>query len=139
MEKPVYLAAPYSHPDKTVRQERYDKMLAVAVSLTRRRILVYCPILHSRPIEIACAFFDEDRSDFGTWEKLDLWALSNSRALWVLTLPGWDRSRGVTVEVLYAREHNIPVQYLPINYRQGNPLHFGWGTVRVPDNARETR
>lgn len=46
----TYLACPYSHPDRDVRQRRFDQVNAAAAWLILNEQMVFSPISHSHPI-----------------------------------------------------------------------------------------
>ncbi len=103
----IYLASPYSHPDPVVRQERFDAVCQAAAQLMRRGVAVFSPISHSHGITRFGL-----PTDWGFWRQYDTAFLSACRQLWVLMLPGWDTSVGVTAEIQLAGQLNKPVRYL---------------------------
>jgi hypothetical protein len=107
-----YLASPYSHPDESVRQARYELAMAATVWLTRQRIWTYSPIvswheaaqLHALPTD--AAFWLDANSDA---------QLACRDGTIVLCLPGWKESKGVTGEISFALRHNLSlVELLPV-------------------------
>jgi hypothetical protein len=105
----IYLAAPYSHPDRTVMLERFDAINCAAARLILEGHIIFSPISHSHPIAETGIV---PAVDWQFWERLDMPFLEASCRLIVLMLGGWDISRGVTAEVARARELGIPVEYL---------------------------
>ena len=63
----IYLACPYSHPDRTVRLARFDAANRAAGALMREGYHVFSPISHTHPIAEAC----ELPLDFSFWEQYD--------------------------------------------------------------------
>ena len=102
----VYLAAPYSHDDPAVRQERFEKINEAASFLMRRGLRIFSPISHSHPIALAGGL----PGDWEFWKGYDEEILSACRALVVLLLPGWDTSTGVREETKIATGM-IPVSW----------------------------
>lgn len=105
----VYLASPYSHPFKSVREARVAAVQQKAVQLMEEGYNVFCPIAHTYPLE---GLVKVDKHDF--WMKQDIAILQYAQKLFVLCLPGWLSSSGVTEEIKYARDHGIPVAYLAV-------------------------
>lgn len=71
---------------------------------------VFSPIAHSHPIE---QHFDEggvEGHDF--WLRQDFAVLDRCSKLVVLTLPGWEQSRGVAAEIARAHELGIPLEFM---------------------------
>lgn len=100
----IYLAGPYSHPDPTVRQRRFEQLNRYAARLMEAGIPMFSPISHSHPI---ADHMVEDRGhDF--WMAMDLPILRHAAGLLVLTLEGWQESRGVGDEFTFAVDHGIP-------------------------------
>lgn len=109
MRKPrVYLASPYTHPDKHVRDARYRLACEAAAYLIRHSILVYSPIAHTHPIcEVGRL-----PPGFDFWSELDLTFIRDwATHVVVLTLEGWEKSLGIKHECLEAQKYNIPILY----------------------------
>lgn len=100
----IYLAGPYSHPDPTVRQRRFEQLNMYAARLMEAGIPVFSPISHSHPI--ADHMVDDRGHDF--WMAMDLPLLRLASGLLVLTLEGWEESRGVASEIDEARFYSVP-------------------------------
>lgn len=107
----IYLASPYSHRDAAVREERYATACKATADLMAQGYVVYSPIAHSHPV--AAYLPDTLLLDHEFWMKQCLPMVERSDAVWVLTIPGWDQSRGVAREVAHAEARLIPV----VHYR----------------------
>jgi hypothetical protein len=90
----IYLACPYSDSDPTVRQQRFEKVNRFAAELMRTGVMVFSPISHTHPIAVA----GELPKGWDFWERYDRTFLEMSRAMVVLTLPGYETSKGVKAE-----------------------------------------
>ena len=105
----IYLASPYTHPDPVVRERRVMLACSATVTLMRRDMIVFSPIVHGHPL-----------LDFGLpidwsyWERFDRAFLVRCSELAVLMLDGWDRSDGVASEIKIAKEIEKPVRYLSL-------------------------
>lgn len=90
-----YLAVPYSHDDKSIEEERFEKVTELASDLTRCGLCVISPITHSHPQT------KYNRLP-GTW---DFWGAIDSRImpvcqyLIVYQLDGWEESVGIKNEM----------------------------------------
>ncbi len=107
--KLVYLAAPYTHPDKAVQQARFHAINKVAAYLMNELgLFVFSPISHSHPIA-------EDGDIPTTWEfwkPYDEAILQSCGRMVVLMLPGWEDSKGVSAEREIAQKMGIDIAYL---------------------------
>ena len=106
----VYLASAYSHPDRAVRQRRYEEICrAAAWLLSRHGVLVYSPIAHSHGM----AVHGELDGTWSFWERYDRAMLERSDGMMVWTaIDGWSSSVGVRAEIAIAHgELKLPVIY----------------------------
>lgn len=109
--KRIYLAAPYSDPSAKIRKQRFLKVSQHANKIIREGHLVYSPISHGHIVGTSGNL----PTDFEFWKNhclsfLKLWA----EELHILTLPGWELSFGVSVEIYEAESLCLPIQYLEI-------------------------
>ncbi len=114
----VYLASPYSCSDPelgaTVRHQRFIAACRAAEYLMKKGIVVFSPIAHSHPIAEAMYGSHQDHE---FWMAQDLPLLAKADCLTVLKLPGWAESKGVAMEMAFARNHKIPIKYLmPVSH-----------------------
>ena len=97
----IYLAGPYSQdPDAMFKQHMRHAALLMAQS-----IQVFSPILHCHPVAGQYSM----PTDFSFWEAYNLNMLKRCDKLYVMDIPGWDKSTGVKGEIFYARQLDIPV------------------------------
>ena len=108
MKKLIYLACPYSHPDKTVMEDRFNRVNKVAAKLMATGNYIFSPISHTHPI--ACA--GNLPRGWEYWNGYDTEIISNCGKVIVLMLEGWDKSTGVQAEIKLAEQFNIPVEYI---------------------------
>ena len=104
----VYLACPYSDERRDVRVERFEKANWASAHLMSKGEHVFSPISHTHPIAEAGGL----PLGFDYWEAYDRAVLDCCKAVYVLTLPGWQESVGVQAEIRIASEFSIPVYYL---------------------------
>jgi len=111
-EKLIYLAVPFSHPLKEVRDARNYVVNHVAASMIRDGLAVFSPISHSTDI---MKLLQNGTQLTNGWEvmcRTDMRLLSHCDEMWIITLPGWEKSVGVTAEKKKAEELGIPVKML---------------------------
>jgi len=101
----VYLASPYSHPNREVLEGRAEAVSRIAALLFEAGVLVYSPIAHSHTI----AAVGDLPTDFAFWDRYNRAMLERCDALFVVAIPGYDASVGVAGEMQIARELEIPV------------------------------
>jgi hypothetical protein len=102
----TYLAAPYSHPDKAVIEQRMEQVCKAAADLTMEGKLVVSPLMMH--------FVLQHRSIPGTWNfwgRYSAAMLARCTEMVVLMLPGWETSEGVTAELKLAEAAKLPVSY----------------------------
>lgn len=104
----IYLASPYSHPDPLVREERYKAVLFVAAKLMAEGHIVFCPIVHTHEIGKRLG----RAVDHYFWLKQNRPLLVNASKMVILTLSGWDLSKGIEDETKISKDLGIPIQYL---------------------------
>lgn len=104
----TYLAVPYSHPDRAVREERFRSANRQAAKMMAGGQHVFSPISHTHPIAEA----GDLPLGWEYWETYDRAILQMCSELVVLMVPGWDQSKGVRGEVAIAESMGIPVRFI---------------------------
>lgn len=109
MTRPLaYLAVPYSHPEASVREERFKAANKMAGQLLNAGWVVFSPISHTHPIALECSL----PLGWEFWENFDKSFLSCSKYLFVLRLDGWEQSKGVQGEIKIAQNMGVEIIYL---------------------------
>jgi nucleoside 2-deoxyribosyltransferase len=103
----IYLAVPYSQD----KERGLRAACKGAARLMTEGNIVFSPISHSHGID---AFLGG--APWEMWRKTDLFLLEACDQVTVIMLPGWEKSTGVTAEIMHAREKGIPVHFLPPEY-----------------------
>lgn len=103
----LYLASPYTSEDQDEQRMRYHQACRAAAKLMEQGHVVFSPIAHSHGI----ARFIENH-DHNFWMEQDLPFLEHADRLIVLTLPGWEKSRGIKQEIALAKAKDIPIEYM---------------------------
>ncbi|MBU6231544.1 DUF1937 family protein [Patescibacteria group bacterium] len=104
----IYLAAPYTHHSTHVRDARFQSINKAASVLMRRGFLIFSPISHTHPIAMAGSL----PTGWDFWKRYDETVLSYCCCMIVLTLPGWQESKGVCSEIGIAKSIPIPIHYV---------------------------
>lgn len=106
--KLIYLASPYSHHLPNVVDEHFNLVCIACAKLMKMGAFVYSPIAHTHPV----AMVGELPTDWTFWEAYDTLMLEACGELWVLTLPGWTESKGVTAEIEIMSVLGKPIYYV---------------------------
>ena len=105
----IYLAAPYTHADSSVCEERFEKITEYAASLIRKQMIVLSPVTMCHPMTKYGLL-----GDWQFWERFDRAYLMLCSRMIVLCLPGWKESKGVQAEIQIMKELGKPVEYVEI-------------------------
>lgn len=108
MNKKIYLAIPYSHPDENIRIERFEKANKIASELINQGYFVYSPISHTHPIAMAGTL----PLGWGFWQRYDTTFLEWADEIHVVKMDGWKQSKGVAAEIEIMKSMGKPVQYI---------------------------
>lgn len=110
----IYLACPYSSTVRSDVLERVFKVNLAAAHLFKLGYFVFSTISHTHPIKDVS---DLD-GDFDFWAEYDYRMIDHCDRLVVLTLPGWQFSKGVAAEIRHASLLKKSVMYMnPITYK----------------------
>ena len=88
-----YLVTPYSHEDPKVMKERYDASIEAQGKLMQAGLNVFNPLANSVPA------FNAGYDIGDAIYEMDLEILRKCDALIVLKLDGWEKSKGVELEI----------------------------------------
>lgn len=103
----AYLACPYHHENPIIKEQRLRIVTEVAAEMHKQGSYVYSPLTHNHKLSELGV-----KGTWETWCHFDLEMLSRCDKLIVLTLPGWEVSRGVQAEIAHAKELSLPIQFL---------------------------
>jgi len=105
----IYLASPYYHKDPGIRRERLRAVTKKAAQIQLSSKNVYSPMTHNYPIFVRMR---GKGSGWETWKHHDLEMLSFCSELFVLTLPGWEKSEGIKEEMRFAKALGININLI---------------------------
>jgi hypothetical protein len=109
--KMVYLASPYTSPDKAVEAERFLAACKACGWLMNNRPdiqMFYSPIAHTHPIAQVCTL----PGVWQFWAAADEAILSRSSEIWILCIPGRKKSTGVNAEIKIAAKFGLSIKYV---------------------------
>lgn len=122
----IYFSSPYSHTDKSIEDARYDKVCEATAYMTKKtQQIIYSPIAHWHPIARKYAL----PTDAKFWEFHNRAVIALSTRLWVLCIPGWQESKGVTWELELAGVLGQPISYVT-EHREGEFIVNAQAPVR---------
>lgn len=104
-----YLATPYTSYTAGGLHSAYLVANIEAARFVRAGIPVFSPIAHSHSI---ADYGKIDKASHDIWMAADEPLLAASRGVIVCKLPGWDRSKGIEMEIEMAKKYGIPVYYM---------------------------
>lgn len=104
----IYLASPYSNHDPIVVRTRFLLVEQCTARLLQAGEFVWSPIVHCH--EMATKYFMPTDADF--WKAYNFDFMRRADAIYVLKIPGWESSRGVTMEREFAEYTGIPVKFV---------------------------
>lgn len=111
IDKIIYLAGPYSHRLQRIRRRRHNQSTEVSARLLENGILNFSPITHCHYTQ---DYMETNDTGFDNWRRNDLAFVSRCEEVWVLMIPGWDKSYGVAEEVKFAKANRVPVRYINV-------------------------
>lgn len=95
----IYLASPYSHPDRAMRNLRYLRTRLALGHFMKMLLPIYSPIVHCHHVAAETIL----PTTFEFWAAYNEHFMDRSEALWILQLEGWHTSNGVKHELNYWR------------------------------------
>ena len=113
----VYLATPYSHPDKAIRVRRFEIVNRVAAALMKQGVHIFSPISHTHPIAEA----GDLPLGWEFWQGYDRAILAACAKVIVLMQDGWQNSTGVTAERKIAYDMGLPIEYMNVPESSRSP------------------
>ncbi len=110
----AYLACPYSHAEREIREMRVSLADKIAGELMLMGFQVFSPLTHSH--RVACHIADKVCAcDHDFWLKQDKPFFEACDIMFILTLAGWQESRGIQTETRWANQYDMPIVLLRID------------------------
>lgn len=104
----IYLASPYSSPDPVIVKTRFLLVEQCCAALIKRGEFVWSPIVHCHEMSLRY----EMPGDHEFWLNYDKDIMRRADAIYVLKIPGWAESKGVQMEIEFAKYNNIPLWFV---------------------------
>src|SRR5262245_552387 len=100
--KIIYLACPYTHPNHSIREQRFKEATKVAAALIQQGHIVFSPITMTHPIDCILAGRQATLgSDY--WVEFDEAFMDVCSEMVILKIDGWNLSKGIRREIEYFR------------------------------------
>lgn len=103
----AYLAAPYTHKDPAIVDQRMKDLCKADAALMKRGIFTMSPLLKHYIVA-----HESLPTDFKFWEQYSKALMRRCDYLFVLMLDGWSKSEGVLAEIDDARRLGMPIYYI---------------------------
>lgn len=103
-----YLATPYSRYPAGL-EAAFVVATQICAGLLSRGIFAFSPVAHSHPAAVHGGL---DPRSHDLWMPLELEFARCAAGLLVAQLPTWRDSKGIQMEIAYAHDRDIPVNYL---------------------------
>ncbi len=110
-QKLSYIALPYTSEDKSEVEYRVKRFCEIDSLLNIGGLLTVSPVLK----HLLFSVNEKLPTDWNFWKSLSYRLLSSCDVLIVLKLKGWEKSTGVSAEIAFAKEKNIPIFYIESN------------------------
>ena len=104
----IYLGSPYTSTCSTIQDSRHAEVLRVTKILMQQDFIVFSPIVYSVPINAN----NPALATWNHWAHFDLDMINRCKEFWLLTLPGWEESRGCGEEIAFCRSLAKPMSLL---------------------------
>jgi len=103
-----YLGTPYLHDDEEVMQFRAEISDMICADLMKQGRFIYAPISSCHHIAKKYGL----PRDWQFWKGMDEEFVSICKRLLIITLPGWEKSTGLTAERGIAKRESIPCEFI---------------------------
>lgn len=104
----IYLASPYTHSDSLIMKTRFLLAEQVTARLIQQGRFVYSPIVHCHAMSERYAL----PTTFDFWKAYNFDMIRHASELYVLSIDGWEESKGVRGELEFARQFTLPIFYV---------------------------
>lgn len=109
----IYIASPYSSPNTDLIAFRVKAVAQYAAHMMKLGYFCISPVLVGTTI---LQHVPELPTDFNFWQNYSFNLLTRCDMLAVMKLHGWKESTGVQAEISYAKDHNIKIDYVDVDY-----------------------
>lgn len=106
----IYLAAPYTHSDPQVVEERMKLFCIADARLCKMGHVTVSPLSKHW-----LGQYSNIPLSWDFWKSYSETLMNSCTELVVITLDGWETSTGVQAEIKLALERNLPISYVKVN------------------------
>lgn len=104
----IYLASPYTSPNRNVEDRRAKAVTVVAGQLVKLNYHIFCPIAHCHKMNRYCGLGGK----FEYWQEFDEKMISVCGEFWIVTLEGWVQSAGIEAETKMAADRGMILRFV---------------------------
>src|SRR5215471_2051204 len=104
----IFVASPYSHPDKDVANDRYHETMRFCAWAFGHGLVVFSPIVHWHRV----AQYHDLPADASTWKSNSKEMIDSAYAVYVLCIDGWQESKGILNEVMMAAAAKMSIKWV---------------------------
>lgn len=102
----TYLCYPFCHENKQVEEARLRVGAEITKTLIGKGMTIFAPVNYSLDVQEAGAIPPQG------WYHWDLGVLDRCDTLAVIEFPGWEKSLGVTLELVFARAKDMNIVFV---------------------------
>lgn len=106
----IYLASPYSDPDPRVVKQRFTQVERCTANLMQQGVAVFSPIVHCH----ALARRYDLPTDAAYWTAYNTDFMIAAEAIFVLCIPGWKASIGVSQEIEWCLDNGKSITFVSV-------------------------
>jgi len=144
----IYIMSPYACNNDSLTDDEKSKVMFGRFTMITQfagycislGISVYSPITMSHPINN----FSEFKSGWETWGRQDFTFISKAKECWAVLYEGWKDSKGMTAEISFCNELNIPIRRIPVQTttnkeknKEGTDVKHIYDTVEIQPYLKE--
>lgn len=104
----IYLASPYTDKDPSIQTLRYDDTVSFVTLMLTHGVVIFSPIVYCHNLALRYNL----PTDARYWMPFNRVMQLHCKALWVYKLDGYQHSKGVLQELLYAEKINQRIAYI---------------------------
>ena len=104
----IFISSPYTHPVKEIEELRFQEVAKFCAKMVSQGHNAFSPIVYGHTL----LNFHEMPGDWKFWQDFCQHFLKLSDKMIVLKMTGCENSTGVSAEIKFATDNNIPIQYM---------------------------
>lgn len=113
----IYIASPYSSPIPELVTQRVAQVTAFVDQMIAQGFVAFSPIMYCHPIAKRLAV----GTSAGDWMAFNMDMLRRAEATYFLRLPGWENSRGMSIERNVCKMLNMATADYDADFRLVKP------------------